>query len=97
MDSRNSRNTCLVAMLCAATSRSVGSRRDLQNENEALTRLQQGASQNGGPHLGGSQNWGYHFRGPIIKDYSILRSILESPYFGKLPFRTKSQKSVLLN
>ena len=29
---------------------------------------------------------GYHFRGPQSKDYSILGSILGSPYFGKLPF-----------
>ena len=29
---------------------------------------------------------GYHFGGPINKDYSILGSILGSPYFGKLPY-----------
>ena len=28
---------------------------------------------------------GYLFGGPIKKDYSILGSILGSPYFGKLP------------
>ena len=28
---------------------------------------------------------GYHFGGPFNKDYSILVSILGSPYFGKLP------------
>ena len=33
-----------------------------------------------------SQNWGYLFRGPHNKDYSILGSILGSPYFGKLPY-----------
>ena len=31
-----------------------------------------------------SQNRGYHFGGPNNKDYSILGSILGSPYFGKL-------------
>ena len=30
---------------------------------------------------------GVPFRGPKNKDYSILGSILGSPYFGKLPFR----------
>ena len=33
-----------------------------------------------------SQNWGYHSGGPNSKDYSILGSILGSPYFGKLPY-----------
>ena len=33
-----------------------------------------------------SQNWGYLFGGANKKDYNILRSILGSPYFGKLPF-----------
>ena len=37
-------------------------------------------------YLGVSQNWGYLFGGPYNKDYSILGSILGSPYFGKLPF-----------
>ena len=32
-----------------------------------------------------SKNYGYHFGGPHNKDYSILGSILGSPYFGKLP------------
>ena len=36
--------------------------------------------------LGVSQNYGYHFGGPNNEDYSILGSILGSPYFGKLPF-----------
>ena len=36
--------------------------------------------------LGFPQNSGYHFGGPYTKDYSILESILGSPYFGKLPF-----------
>ena len=38
-------------------------------------------------NLGVSQNYGYLFGGPHNKDYSILGSILGSPYFGKLPFR----------
>ena len=33
-----------------------------------------------------SQNWGVPFWGPNNKDYSILGSILGSPYFGKLPY-----------
>ena len=36
--------------------------------------------------MGVSQNWGYLFGGPYNKDYSILGSILGSPYFGKLPY-----------
>ena len=36
--------------------------------------------------MGVSQNWGYHFRGPNNQDYSVLGSILGSPYFGKLPY-----------
>ena len=35
--------------------------------------------------MGASQNWGYLFLGPHIKDEIILGSILGSPYFGKLP------------
>ena len=35
--------------------------------------------------MGVSQNQGYLFGGPYNKDYSILGSILGSPYFGKLP------------
>ena len=27
-----------------------------------------------------------HFGGPYHKDYSVLGSILGSPYFGKLPY-----------
>ena len=38
-----------------------------------------------------SQNWGYHFRGPNNKDYSILGPILGSPYFGKLPYEPLSK------
>ena len=39
-------------------------------------------------HRGVSQNFG----GPHSKDYSILGSILGSPYFGKLPYqRQRSQ------
>ena len=29
----------------------------------------------------------YHFGDPNNQDYSILGSILGSPYFGKLPYR----------
>ena len=36
--------------------------------------------------LGVSQNYGYPFGDPYIKDYSILGSMLGSAYFGKLPF-----------
>ena len=37
-------------------------------------------------YMGVSQNWGYHFCGPHTKGYSILGSILGSPYFEKLPY-----------
>ena len=37
--------------------------------------------------MGVSPNEGYHFGSPKNKDYSILRSILGSPYFVKLPYR----------
>ena len=37
-------------------------------------------------HMSSSQNWGYLLGGPNNKDYSILESILGSPYFGKLPY-----------
>ena len=43
--------------------------------------------QSSAQHVGVSQNQGYHFGGPYNKDYSILGSILGSPYFGKLPCR----------
>ena len=36
--------------------------------------------------MGVSQNSGYFFGGPHSKDYSILGSILGSPYFGKQPY-----------
>ena len=36
-------------------------------------------------YMGVSLNWGYLFEGPDNKDYSILGSILGSPYFGELP------------
>ena len=36
--------------------------------------------------FGGFRKLGYLFRGPNIKDYSILGSILGSPHFGKVPF-----------
>ena len=38
-----------------------------------------------------SQNFGYLFGGPYNKDYTILGSILGSPYFGKLPYANMSQ------
>ena len=38
-------------------------------------------------YIGVSQIYGYHFGGPINKDYSILGSIMGSPYFGKLPYK----------
>ena len=37
-------------------------------------------------HMGVSQNYGYLFGGSHNKDYSILGSILGSPYFGNLPY-----------
>ena len=37
--------------------------------------------------MGISQNSGYHFGGPYNKDYSVLGSILGSPYLWKLPDR----------
>ena len=39
--------------------------------------------------MGVSQNRGYPFGGPNSKDYSILGSILGSPYFGKLQYGSK--------
>ena len=36
--------------------------------------------------IGVSQNLGVLFEGPNNKDYSLLGSILGSPYFGKLPY-----------
>ena len=36
--------------------------------------------------MGVSQNKGYHFGAHHSKDYSILGSILGSPYSGKLPY-----------
>ena len=46
-------------------------------------------------YLGVSQNLGYQFRGPHIKDYSILGSILGSPYLGKLPFVSEAMSPPL--
>ena len=40
--------------------------------------------------MGVSQNQGYPFGGPYNKDYSILGSILGSPYFEKLPNRLQT-------
>ena len=37
-------------------------------------------------HMGVSQNMGCLLGGPHNKDYSILGSILGSPYLGKLPY-----------
>ena len=34
------------------------------------------------------------FRGPHNKDYSILGSILGSPYFGKLPYEVGLQPNI---
>ena len=42
----------------------------------------------GDPHMGVSQNKGYHFGGPYSKDYSVWGSILGSPYLGKSPYLT---------
>ena len=38
-----------------------------------------------GCHPGGFPKLGYLFGGPHYKDYSILGSILGSPYLGELP------------
>ena len=46
------------------------------NHHTALTNI---------THVEVSQNQGYLIGGPYNKDYSILGSILGSPYFGKLP------------
>ena len=35
---------------------------------------------------GGFPNLGYHFGGPYNEAYSIMGSILGSPYFEKLPY-----------
>ena len=45
--------------------------------------------------MGDSQNYGYLFGGPHNKDYSILGSILGSPYFGKLPIRVATLEPFL--
>ena len=37
--------------------------------------------------MGDSQNYGYHFGGPYMKDYCIFGSRLGSTRFGKLPCR----------
>ena len=44
-------------------------------------------------HMVVSQIRGTLFRGPYNKDYSILGSILGSPYFGKLPYHVKLQRA----
>ena len=38
-------------------------------------------------HLGGFQNYGYHFGSPYNKDYNIFGVYIGVPYLGKLPFR----------
>ena len=40
------------------------------------------------PYMGDSQNWGSRFGGPNTsnENYSILGSILGSPYFAKPPY-----------
>ena len=43
-----------------------------------------------GDDMGVSPIWGYHFEGPNNKDFSILGSILGSPYFGKLPYSARN-------
>ena len=43
--------------------------------------------------MGVFQNQGYLFGGPYKKDYSILGSILGSPYFEKLPYRDIGPKN----
>ena len=45
--------------------------------------------------MGVSQIRGTLFRGPYNKDYSILASILGSPYFGKLPHGNSVYKRCL--
>ena len=42
-------------------------------------------------NMGVSQNCGYLFGVPILNDYSILGSILGSPYFGKLPYEVMNR------
>ena len=44
---------------------------------------------------GVSQNSGYHLRGPYNKDYSILGSILGSPYLGKVPYSSFHSSIIL--
>ena len=39
---------------------------------------------------------GYFFGGPHNKDYSILGSILGSPYFGKLPLIVALRVKIVL-
>ena len=71
------RGDCSRSLRSLACKKVVGSRR-LRGYNGNL----------GGGTLGGdagvSQNWGHHFAGPKNKDYSLLGSIMGSPYPGKL-------------
>ena len=48
-------------------------------------------------HVEHSQNCGYFFGVPNNEDYSILGSILGSPYSGKLPCSTRPQVSLSFN
>ena len=41
-----------------------------------------------GPHIVVSLHSGCLFRGPNNKDHNIMGSLLGSPYFGKLPYRS---------
>ena len=43
-----------------------------------------GDQSDGKTDMGDSQNWGYHFRGPYYKDYSIFGSILGFPLFWEI-------------
>ena len=43
-----------------------------------------------GPYGGFPKLGGLPFLGPHNKDYNIFGSILGSPYFGKLPYKLKS-------
>ena len=46
-------------------------------------------------HLGGFSKLGVPFGGPDNKDYSILRPILVSPSFEKLPSGSSSEATIL--
>ena len=46
--------------------------------------------------MGVSQNHGYLFAGPYNMDYSILESILGSPYFGKFPYEVRGKMAPVM-